>query len=207
MTTRTTLALAGAAAGLLIIIGACAGPIPLSQAIWPQHDKEYRQMLAADPQNPQAAWYAWTAAHEGISVDEARARDQELSTTHNPYRANRDGAAVSRGAVIYRAMCQRCHGADARGDGGDLLPGHAPRDMHAFGSRFAATIHGGAPRAWFRKINAGFGDVVQYPDGSSTAMPAFGDTLARAQIWQVITYLQSLDMYRKTPPASNNQPS
>ncbi len=64
-----------------------------------------------------------------------------------------------------------------------------------FGKRFAVTLHGGAPRAWFKKISEGFGAPVTYPTGPGTAMPAFKDVLAREQIWLVITYLQSLDAY------------
>ena len=109
--------------------------------------------------------------------------------------------------MIYRAYCQRCHGPEARGDGLDLVPGHAPRDMHAFPQRFAVTLHKGAPRTWFRKIDEGFGDDVTYPDGTSRAMPPFGDTLAREQIWLVITYLQSLDAYHPPDPGESSTQS
>lgn len=195
MKQRTALLIAAASVGPFVA-AACSGPVALSRAIQPQHDREYREMLAADPASPKHSWYVYKAQEEGITVDEARARDQALSTTRNPFKASRDPAAVSRGAVIFRALCQRCHGADARGDGGDLIAERHPVDHHAFGQRFAATIHGGAPRAWFRKINEGAGDVVAYPDGPTTAMPPFGDTLAREQIWLVVTYLQSLDLHQ-----------
>ncbi|MCB9849414.1 MAG: c-type cytochrome [Phycisphaerales bacterium] len=194
--------------GILAISGltvtlpwACAGPIPLSRAIWPQHDQEFRDLLATHPASPKESWYAWQAKQHDITVAQAAEDDAALSTTRNPFNAKRDPDAVSRGAIIYRAYCQRCHGEDARGDGGDLLADHKPRDMHAFAQRFAATLHGGAPRAWFRKINEGFGDTVAYADGPSTAMPAFGDKLAREQIWLAITYLQSLDVYQQDAPA------
>jgi mono/diheme cytochrome c family protein len=184
---------------------ACTGPVPLSRAIWPRHDREFRTMLATHPESPATSWYTWRARDKGVTVARARQDDAELSTTRNPFSAKHEPESVSRGAVIYRAYCQRCHGQDGRADGDDLLPGHAPRDQHAFPQRFAATLHGGAPRSWFRKINEGFGDTVNYPDGPSSAMPAFGDKLAREQIWLVITYLQSLDAYHEDPP--NDMPT
>lgn len=74
-----------------------------------------------------------------------------------------------------------------------MLATHPTKDFHAFGKRFAVTLHGGAPRAWFKKISEGYGETVNYPSGSGPAMPTFKDTLAREQIWLAITYLQSLD--------------
>jgi len=208
--TRERTARIGVIAAIVVAgsgFGACSGPVPLSRAIWPLHDQEFRRLLAMYPVSPRQAWYAWNAQQHDITIGEAQRRDQALSTARNPFDANREPEAVSRGAVTYRAYCQRCHGQDARGDGSDLLPGHVPRDMHAFPQRFAVTLHKGAPRTWFRKINAGFGDVVNYPDGPSSAMPAFGDTLAREQIWLVITYLQSLDVYHQPAPAPLTTPS
>lgn len=181
----------------IVFQGSCSGPVPLAQAIWPQHDQEFRTLLAADPEDPGAAWIAWQARRQGISVEQARANDAAISSRRNPFRAKDDPAAVSRGAVLYRAYCQRCHGESARGDGPDHLPDHRPRDLRGLGQRFAVTLHGGAPRTWFRKISEGYGETAPYPDGPTTAMPAFGDKLAREQIWLVITYLQSLDVYSR----------
>lgn len=78
------------------------------------------------------------------------------------------------------------------------MPADLPKmDFHSFGKRFAATLHRGAPRSWFKKINGGFTSKVVNADGSSNAMPAFGEVLAREQIWLAITYLQSLDAYSR----------
>jgi mono/diheme cytochrome c family protein len=188
-----------------LLLTGCRGPIPLNMAIYPQHEREYSAAMAADPSSPRDAWYAYLAKKEGKSVDAIRMADQALSTTHNPFNARTDHDAVSRGAVIFENQCARCHGADAQGNGPDMLPGHPTRNFHSFGNRFAATIHGGAPRTWFRKIENGSGDMLAYPAGRSHAMPAFGDKLAREQIWSVITYLQSLDMYAR--PAEESTPS
>jgi mono/diheme cytochrome c family protein len=173
----------------------CSGPQPLSTAIRPADDQAYQAVLGVYPNSPRRAFYRMKADETGRPVDEVTRRDAELSTTKNPFDANSDPVAVSRGAVVYKAHCMRCHGPDVRGDGPDLLPTHRSKDFHSFGKRFAATLHKGAPRTWFKKINEGYGDVVPYPDGTGPAMPAFGDTLAREQIWLAITYLQSLDVY------------
>ena len=179
----------------LLFVYGCSGPIPLDRAIWPEHEQEYAQAIGRAAAMPQDAWYARRARHEGSSIDDVRAADEALSTTRNPFNARTCPEAVSRGAVIFENHCARCHGTDARGNGPHMLAAHPTKDFHSFDKRFAVTLHGGAPRTWFRKINEGYGEMVEYPDGASRAMPAFGDTLAREQIWYVITYLQSLDMY------------
>ena len=46
--------------------------------------------------------------------------------------------------------------------------------------------------------------MLDYPTGPSQAMPAFGDVLAREQIWLVVTYLQSLDMYAQPAPTAES---
>ena len=88
-------------------------------------------------------------------------------------------------SLFNNGTCTRCHGEDVRGNGPDMLSDHPTKDFHAFGKRFAVTLHGGAPRSWFRKIVEGHGPEVEYPAGRSRVMPAFGDTLSREQIWLV----------------------
>ncbi len=186
------------AAGAVWFAG-CAGPPALSRAIRPVDRDAYARALSADPANPKDAFLRWRAAERGITPDEAARRDAAQSMTSNPFNANRDREAVSMGAVIFATHCARCHGENVDGRGQDVLPGHPCKDFHSFDHRFAATLHGGAPRSWYQKIRDGHGDVVHYPTGPSTAMPPFGQTLSREQIWLAITYLQSLDMY--VPPA------
>ena len=184
--------------GLVLAVG-CSGPQPLNRAIWPQHQREY-EAAVAQAATPRDAWYAYRARQESKSIEQVRQADEALSTTHNPFNARRDPAAVSRGAVIFQANCARCHGFDVRGHGPDMLASHPTKDFHAFDKRFAVTLHGGAPRSWFRKIAEGYGPQVAYPGGTSRAMPAFGQTLAREQIWLAITYLQSLDLDARPAP-------
>ncbi len=177
------------------ILGSCAGPQPLHVAIDPQDESTYLRFANDANLNGRVAFANWMSEERGISPEEVLRLDAELSSTRNPFDAYRDKQAVSRGAVIYRIHCFRCHGDDARGHGPATLADHPANDFKTFSSRFAATLHRGAPRKWFRVIRDGDGDVVQYPDEKTTAMPAFSQTLAREQIWLVITYLQSLDMH------------
>lgn len=186
---------------LVALLGGCAGPPALDRAILPRDETEYREALAQNSDNPRDAFLAWKARQRSITLAEARALDAQLSAKQNPFDANHDRAAVSRGAVIYKLSCARCHGDHADGKGPDALPGIPSKSFHTPAKRFAVWLHRGAPHAWFRKIHDGAGPRVSYPDGENTAMPAFADTLSNEQIWLVVTYLQSLDAY--TGPAAD----
>lgn len=178
---------------LIMLVSGCAGPPALDRAIIRGHTAEYEEAMRADSTNAGRAYLLWRARRDGISADEAAKRDAAIDAARNPFDARRDRQAVSRGAVIYAAHCARCHGVNADGRGPDVLPEFPCKDFHSLGQRLAVTLHGGAPRAWFQRISDGSGAVVNYPDGPSTAMPAFGSTLSREQIWLAVTYLQSLD--------------
>ena len=180
---------------ICVVVAGCSGPIALDRAIKAQHREELAAITALAPGDARTAWFMWKAQERGLSLDDIRAIDESLPATKNPFDAHRDFDAVSRGALIFEANCARCHGMDVRGNGPDMLPEHPCKDFHAFGKRFAATLHGGAPRSWFKKITNGHGPEVEYPTGRSRAMPPFKNTLAREQIWLAITYLQSLDIY------------
>ncbi|MCP4249943.1 MAG: c-type cytochrome [bacterium] len=180
---------------LLPVLGSCAGPQSLRVAIDPQDEVAYLQFANDANLNGRLAFANWMSQERGLSPEEVLGLDGGISPTRNPYDAYHDAQAVSRGAVIYKIHCLRCHGDDARGRGPAALPDYPANDFKTFGSRFAATLHRGAPRKWFRVIRDGAGEVVEYPDEKTTAMPSFSQTLAREQIWLVITYLQSLDVY------------
>ncbi len=184
-----------AVAVALVALLSCAGPQPLNVAIRQADETTYLTYLDAAGADGRDAYVAWMAAQRDQTRAQVLADDARLSSTRNPFDAHDDPQAVSRGAVIYRFHCARCHGDDARGRGPSVLPNHPATDFKTFGKRLAATLHRGAPKKWFRVINEGSGDVVDYPDGESTAMPAFADELTREQIWLVITYLQSLDIH------------
>lgn len=177
------------------ILGSCAGPQPLHIAINPQDESTYVRFANDANLNGRLAFSNWMSEERDMSPQEVLRLDAKLSSTRNPFDAHRDPQAVSRGAVLYKIHCARCHGDDARGHGPATLTDYPANDFKTFSSRFAATLHRGAPRKWFRIIRDGSGDVVQYPDAKTMAMPPFSKKLAREQIWLVITYLQSLNMH------------
>lgn len=200
-TLRRILALA--VTTLVLSAGSCAGPQPLDIAIFPQDETDYLRFVNDANLNGRMAFANWMSKERGMPPEEVLRLDAQLSSTHNPFDAHHDRRAVSRGAVVYSVHCARCHGDDARGRGPSIVAGHPANDFKTFGSRFAATLHHGAPKKWFRVIRDGAGDLVSYPDQKTTAMPSFANTLAREQIWLVITYLQSLDVYAaETEPES-----
>lgn len=178
--------------GLLITWG-CSGPQSLSTAIRPADEQIYQQFLEKHAQSPRTAFYEWKAGTTNRPIAAVEQADQELSTTRNPFDANRDSVAVSRGAVVYKVHCMSCHGQEVDGRGPAMVARLPRMDFHSFGKRFAVTLHRGAPRAWFRKVNEGYTSEVVNTDGSKNIMPPFQETLAREQIWLAITYLQSLD--------------
>lgn len=179
---------------IALIVAGCSGPQPLNVAIRPADEAAYTQALAQAANSPKGAFFALKARESGKTRNELEQLDDQLSTTSNPFSARSDHAAVSRGAVIYKVHCANCHGENADGHGPAMPVALSTLDFHSFSKRFAATIHGGAPKAWFLKINEGFNSETIGPDGKPLAMPAFRDVLAREQIWLTITYLQSLDM-------------
>lgn len=174
----------------------CAGPQPLSMAIRPADQDEYVKRLNKENYNGRLAWLKWQAERRGSSVIELEEADRAIPANRNPFDAYDDPAAVSLGAVIFKFHCARCHGDDAAGGGPALLPGSKAKDFHAVKPRIASTLYRGRPVKWFRDIHDGRGNTVQYPDEApGPEMPAFGNKLAREQIWLVITYLQSLNMH------------
>lgn len=200
------------AVGLMLGVGVavlwplgCAGPVPLHLAIDPQDETAYVAALNAANGDASRGFAEWMATERGISAKAVLTADARFSATRNPFSARSDRRAVSRGAVIYKIHCVRCHGEDSRGHGPSTLPGTPATDFKTFGKRFTATLHGGAPRKWFGVIRDGSGEVVDYPDERTTAMPPFAGKLTREQTWQVITYLQSLDVHAGTGAAGASQ--
>ncbi len=106
-----------------------------------------------------------------------------------------DAAAAARGAQLYADPalgCSGCHGADGAGRGPLVWDAAAeqwllqdawglpaqPRDLNS------GQFHGGsAPADLYRRLHAGV---------KGTPMPAFGDRLDAAQIWDLVAHLRGL---------------
>ena len=91
-------------------------------------------------------------------------------------------ASVDSGAKLYRQHCRSCHASDASGgvgDEGGPAPPNLKDDKWKYGSsdgEIFAVIKAGIP-----------------PD---LAMPAWGNKLTDADIWNVVNYLRSLALLR-----------
>lgn len=89
---------------------------------------------------------------------------------------------IVQGQQVYREHCQRCHGADGRGEGPDAagLPMWPPTvDGALLWKRLEGEL--------FWRVRHG----MQAHDGTQT-MPGFGQQLGDEQVWQVLDYLQAL---------------
>jgi mono/diheme cytochrome c family protein len=95
----------------------------------------------------------------------------------NPFAA--DAGAVAAGKQLYGKNCQRCHGPQGKGDGPDADPDNQ-EDMDLTLARRAARNPDGVVfyKAWNGR--------------SKPKMPAFKDTLTKDQVWQIVTYVQTL---------------
>lgn len=187
------------AAALVLLNGpagfGCAGPQPLDVAIDPADELAYATALDAAELDSRKAFIQWMSAERGLAPDAVVRADAQISESRNPFDARRDRRAVSRGAVLYKVHCAKCHGEDTRGEGPATLARHPASNFKSPLKRLSVTLFGGAAGSWFRAIRDGKGDEVEYPLGATAAMPPFGGELTREQIWLTITYLQSLDMY------------
>jgi mono/diheme cytochrome c family protein len=190
---------------ITVAVSSCSGPQPLAVAIRPADEAAYYRFLSLHRDTPREAFFAWESASTHQPVEEVARADAQISKTRNPFDAHRDPAAVSRGAVIYKAHCISCHGENTDGQGSAFFEPTPKMDFHTFGKRFASTLHRGAPRTWFKKIDEGYTSKHTNADDSHSKMPAFGDTLAREQIWLAITYLQSLDAHAEAGEEQTSQ--
>lgn len=104
----------------------------------------------------------------------------EYSGMSNP--KDGDAAAAEAGKASYDIYCASCHGPTGKGDGpaaGSLDP--APQNL----AQNQAKMSDGYI---FWRISEG-GLIEPF----KSAMPAWKDVLDEAQIWQLVTYLRTLD--------------
>jgi mono/diheme cytochrome c family protein len=97
-------------------------------------------------------------------------------TEHNPVAI--DPTVLARGQSLYRSKCQRCHGANGKGNGPDADPNHAPSDLTD-----ALRASRNPDGVLFYKIWNG---------RVKPKMPAMKTDIARSDVWTVIHYVKSL---------------
>jgi mono/diheme cytochrome c family protein len=95
----------------------------------------------------------------------------------NPFTGN--AKALGAGKQLFGKNCQRCHGPGGKGDGPDADP-DAMQDMDLTVARRAARNPDGIV---FYKVWNG---------RKKPKMPAFKDDLTKEQVWQIVTYAQTL---------------
>jgi mono/diheme cytochrome c family protein len=101
----------------------------------------------------------------------------EANAEKNPMAG--DPAAIAAGKELFMKTCKRCHGPGGKGDGPDADP-DAMQDMDLTPARRAARNPDGVV---FYKIWNG---------RSKPKMPAQGDKLTKEQVWQIVSYVQTL---------------
>ena len=118
--------------------------------------------MRATPQAPAGA--------EGWHIPEGAAAEA------NPVPLTAD--VLAKGRNLFRAKCQRCHGADGTGHGPDADPGQPPADL-TDGRRASRNPDG----VMFYKIWNG---------RAKPKMPAMKADIGKADVWMVIQYVKSL---------------
>lgn len=101
----------------------------------------------------------------------------EADQEKNPFAG--DAKALAAGKELFVKNCQRCHGPGGKGDGPDADP-DAMQDMDLTVARRAARNPDGIVfyKAWNGR--------------KKPKMPAVKDTLTKEQLWQIVTYVQTL---------------
>jgi mono/diheme cytochrome c family protein len=101
---------------------------------------------------------------------------RDATTLSNPIAAT--PTILAKGQELYKAKCQRCHGASGKGNGPDADPEHSPGDL-TDGSRASRNPDG----VMFYKVWNG---------RAKPKMPAFKADISRDDVWTIIHYVKTL---------------
>jgi mono/diheme cytochrome c family protein len=102
---------------------------------------------------------------------------EDAATKQNPLKP--DEKTLAAGKAVFKQKCQKCHGPGGLGDGPDADPDAAP-DMDLTNPKRAERNTDGV--VFYTVLNG----------RGRPKMPAFKDELSEEQIWQVVTYVQTL---------------
>ena len=99
-----------------------------------------------------------------------------------------DPRLVERGKIVYDEQCARCHG--------DHLQGEPNWQQRKPNGELAAPPHDASGHTWHHSDKQLFdmtknGTVATLPPGYKTGMPAYRDKLSDADIWAVLSYIES----------------
>jgi len=99
-----------------------------------------------------------------------------------------DPKLITRGKVVYEEQCARCHGANLEGQ---------PNWRHRLpNDRMPAPPHDQTGHTWHHSDKQLFdmvrdGTAAMMPPGYETDMPAYKDKLSDADVWAVLSYIES----------------
>jgi mono/diheme cytochrome c family protein len=99
--------------------------------------------------------------------------------TTNPLKGNADAATA--GKDLFTAQCGSCHGDDAKGDG------PAASALTPKPANLVDVVPNASDAYLYWRIAEG-GAFAPF----NSAMPAHKDTMSDQQMWQIVTYLQTL---------------
>jgi mono/diheme cytochrome c family protein len=120
--------------------------------------------------------YSRGAARAQDNSDEGWTIPPNAAKETNPIAPN--DKVLAKGKDIFKAKCQKCHGASGRGDGPDADPKHKPGNL-TDGTRASRNPDG----VMFYKVWNG---------RAKPKMPAFKSELSKEDVWTVITYAKTL---------------
>jgi mono/diheme cytochrome c family protein len=122
-------------------------------------------------QSPSGSQSAPAARSNGWTIPDNAADEK------NPFADNQQ--AIAEGKELFGKNCKRCHGPSGKGDGPDADPDNQD-DMDLTQARRAVRNPDGVVfyKAWNGR--------------SKPKMPAFKDTLAKEDVWKIVSYVQTL---------------
>lgn len=166
---------------LSIMLAACSAPTPQATQLPPAATKAPAPTATQAAAQPPAAT-ATTAAPQPTNPPAATATQAPSSSGKpavpapytgktNPLVGN--AAAIAAGKGVFASECADCHGANAGGS--------------SRGANLLQAVKEASEAYLFWRINEG-GRVAPF----NSRMPSFKNQLTETQIWQVISFLQSL---------------
>lgn len=174
-------------AGLLVHLGCATSTPPTVTPIEPEPtNTEAKQVKAKSGKvytvHLGPAWYKFRASGLGITVEEAKQRDDAISDREPPP-GFWDAQIATEAAAIWGALCNDCHGGRRRVSEARSIKNPTSDWGRSTGYFFG---RGREHARIFRTIYNG----GEMKDEQPSEMPAWGGRLAREQIWAVVYYIE-----------------
>lgn len=125
------------------------------------------------------AWLAERAKSLGTNIEQARLRDDNFSESKPPVT---DQTVQAQSARIWKKNCAACHGLTGKSENTPSFT-PPPRKFGTMGMSMGFFFGGD-------KMRAGIYRTIK--NGKGQNMPAYGDKLAREQIWGLVKFIEGL---------------